>query len=127
MRRISLRTIFTAIATTACVLLVIFIITNTGDDPDHIEIEQVKCNCPTLPPNARVEQKESINQPKETAPPPSPTPEKTQPTTPTTTTRPLPPCTEVSNTSAVQRAIVMYYPHHQIEYFLPELRWSVFK
>ncbi|CAF4078946.1 unnamed protein product [Rotaria sordida] len=35
----------------------------------------------------------------------------------------LKPCKEIQKGSPVQRAIVIYYPHHQSEYFFPEVRW----
>jgi hypothetical protein len=34
-------------------------------------------------------------------------------------------CKEVQKNASVQRAIVIYYPHHQSEYFFPEIRWYV--
>ena len=35
------------------------------------------------------------------------------------------PCEQVEKTSPVQRAIIIYYPHHQSDYFFPEVRWYV--
>ncbi|CAF5079020.1 unnamed protein product, partial [Rotaria sp. Silwood1] len=35
----------------------------------------------------------------------------------------LKPCEPIEKTSPVQRAIIIYYPHHQSEYFFPEVRW----
>ena len=33
------------------------------------------------------------------------------------------PCTEIEKSSPVQRAIIIYYPHHQSDSFFPEVRW----
>lgn len=32
-------------------------------------------------------------------------------------------CQDTDPNSAVQRAILIYYPHHQSDYFFPEVRW----
>lgn len=32
-------------------------------------------------------------------------------------------CKDTDRNSSVQRAIVIYYPSHQHEYFFPEVRW----
>lgn len=116
MRRISLRSIFTAVIGTAFFLLLIFVATNSNENFDENKLSSIKCNCPEkLPYVERV-----------TAPKTEKNVEvkvETSTAESTTTVPPLPPCQPVSNTSAVQRAIIIYYPHHQAEYFFPELKW----
>lgn len=129
MRRISPRSIISAIGLSACFLIIISIVNNLYTHTPDIELPlPPKCDCPSLPPPP----------PKTEAPvvakievPVTPKPEpvavpNVDTTTSTQTTPPLPPCTPVGKDAAVQRAIIIYYPHHQSEYFFPEVRWYVY-
>ncbi len=120
MRRISPRSILSAIGLSVCFLILLFIVNNLNTHTINTEPLPVKCDCPTLPP----------------APPPKvetvavakvevPAAPKIDATTSTQTPPPLPPCQPIEKESPVQRAIIIYYPHHQSEYFFPEVRWYV--
>lgn len=121
MARVFRYSLIRAIALTAGLLVIIFIVTNWNNDYGDIEFPTVKCNCPTAAPPALVKT-ERVTKAKEVPLAPVTT-TTTETTTTTTTTPPLPPCHPISNESAVQRAIIIYYPHHQSEYFFPEIRW----
>ncbi|CAF4159482.1 unnamed protein product, partial [Rotaria sordida] len=103
MRRITLRWILSAIGISICCLILVFIISNFGDNTRIIEQKLVKCDCSSTqssfsqitPTKSNLTRNESI----------------------------LKPCKEIQKSSPVQRAIVIYYPHHQSEYFFPEVRW----
>jgi hypothetical protein len=112
-----------------------FIVNNLNTHTSDIEPVPFKCDCPSLPP-----QPPKVEPPVVTKLEPpavarveipivpkieAPAPPKTDATTSTQTTPPLPPCTPVSQDSPVQRAIIIYYPHHQSDYFFPEVRWYV--
>ena len=110
------RTLLSAIAFTAGLLVVIFVVTNWNNDGVEIEFPTVKCNCPTPTPRAAENTKPSTPAKIETV---AIVTKKETTSTMTTTTPPLPPCNPISNESAIQRAIIIYYPHHQSEYFFP--------
>jgi hypothetical protein len=132
MRRISPRSVLTAIALSLFLLTLIFIINNSHD----IETPPVKCDCPTVVEAAPKIDKPIVVKTEPPVPPKAepPAPPKTEPpvvpktdTTTSTQTPPLtyPPCKQVEKSSSVQRAIIIYYPSHQWEYFFPEIRWYV--
>ncbi|CAF3740625.1 unnamed protein product [Rotaria sordida] len=101
--RITLRLILLAIALCISCILLIFIIINVTGNIYHIESKLVKCNCPSAQ-NSFPQIIPSIS----------------------TTIRNeviLKPCKEIQKSSPIQRAIVIYYPHHQSEDFFPEVRW----
>ena len=107
MRRITLRFILSAIGLCICCILLAFVIINlstTNNNNSHeVKSQSVKCDCPSSQ-NAVVKiipEGSLINS----------TVERSRP------------CKEVQQSSPVQRAIVIYYPHHQSEYFFPEVRW----
>jgi hypothetical protein len=132
MRRISPRSIVSAIGLSLCFVVLIFIFNNLNshniNEPDVLPI---KCDCPALPPQIITPPPPKVEIPvtqkiepsttlKVETPPPT---AKVDVTHITKTTPPFPPCKLVENSSAVQRAIIIYYPHHQSEYFFPEVRW----
>lgn len=83
----------------------------------------VTCDCPKLPPQIITILPAKVEPP---VPPklPEPVPAPRIDSAPVSSTiPPLPPCTPVEKEAAVQRAIIIYYPHHQSEYFFPEVRW----
>jgi hypothetical protein len=103
MRRITLRLILFAIGSTVGCIFIVFVISNSGGDTHKKESQLVTCNCPST---------------QEIVP-------KTIPSVSTVTPKAaiFRPCIEIEKTSPVQRAIIIYYPHHQSEYFFPEVRW----
>ncbi len=105
MRRITLRFILCAIGSTVGCIFVVFVISNSTGDTHKPESQSVICNCPVK---------------QEIVP-------KIISTVPVSTVTPhaavFRPCKEIEKTSPVQRAIIIYYPHHQSEYFFPEVRW----
>jgi hypothetical protein len=122
MPRISPRSLTSAIGVSVFLFIIFFIINHRSDDLEPIP---VKCDCPTIPatttnklPTIKTEvptppKVEAIVVP------------KTVTSTVTTTLPPFPPCKQVDTNSSVQRAIIIYYPYHQSEYFFPEVRWYV--
>lgn len=120
MRRISLRSIFWAIGLCILGLLLVFVISNSGERQHTEEFHSVKCDCPTA-------KKEIISKTKPlqlvTTKASNTTTAASVVTTTTTATTKNFTCKQVENSSAVQRAIIIYYPHHQSEYFFPEVRW----
>ncbi len=110
MRRISLRFVLCAIGSTVACIFIIFILSNSNSDTNKHESQSIPCNCPEA---------------QATVPKIIPTvPVSTTPTsTLTSHTAISKPCIEVQKTSPVQRAIIIYYPHHQSDYFFPEVRW----
>ncbi|CAF1083831.1 unnamed protein product [Rotaria sp. Silwood1] len=117
MRRISFRSIFSTIALSACFLILIFLFTNLNNHSNDTELAQIKCNCPTVAELASKTEKITVPKAEVSATP------KIDAVTNTPTLQPLPPCKQVEQDSPVQRAIIIYYPHHQSEYFFPEVRW----
>jgi len=118
-RRISPRLILSAIGLSVCLPILIFIVNNLNSQPSSTEPLPVKCDCPTLPPPPpKIETVAPLKIEVPFAP-------KIDATTSTQTPPPLPPCKPVEKESPVQRAIIIYYPHHQSEYFFPEVRWYV--
>ncbi|CAF4743704.1 unnamed protein product, partial [Rotaria sp. Silwood2] len=103
MRRITLRLILSAIGICICCILLVFIVSNFSNNIYEIESKSAKCNCPPtknsfpqiIPSESSITRIETI----------------------------LKPCEEIQKSSPVQRAILIYYPHHQSEYFFPEVRW----
>jgi hypothetical protein len=103
MRRISLRLILSAIGLCVGCILLGFVISNQNNTTHEEKPQSVKCDCPSA--EAAVT--------------------KIIPSVLNVTAnveRPIP-CIEIQKDSPVQRAIVIYYPHHQSEYFFPEVRW----
>jgi len=112
MRRITLRFICYTTGLSICFILLAFSMSNLGDH-NYMQEHQpvpVKCNCPL--------QQEVV--PKIIPPVLIVTPAVS---TVTASSIGLKTCNEVQKTSPVQRAIIIYYPHHQSEYFFPEVRW----
>jgi hypothetical protein len=103
MRRLTLRFLLSAIALTVCGILIAFVISNSGGVLHEIKAQSVECDCPTTPKAVPIvtvaasTSKHAVSASRS--------------------------CVEVKNTSAVQRAIIIFYPHHQSEYFFPEVRW----
>lgn len=131
MRRISPRSILSAIVLSVCCIFIIFLMNNLNGALSEPEPLPVTCDCPKLPPQiitvlpAKIEppvppKVEVPVAPKVEDPPPA---ARVDPAPISPTIPPLPPCTPVEKDAAVQRAIIIYYPHHQSEYFFPEVRW----
>ncbi|CAM2722764.1 unnamed protein product [Rotaria socialis] len=114
MRRVSSRLILTAIGLCICCILLIFAVSNYGHSTEEIDQKTAKCDCT---PSEKI-----AVQPVPLAPIATATAITTTTTT-TTTTQILKECNETQKSSPVQRAIIIYYPHHQSEYFFPEVRW----
>ncbi|CAF4918381.1 unnamed protein product, partial [Rotaria sp. Silwood1] len=101
--RVTLRLILLIIGICICCILLTFAISNFGNDTHQIEPEPVKCDC-SLTQNSFPQTIPSVS---------NITPNKPI----------LKPCKPIKKTSPVQRAIVIYYPSHQSEYFFPEVKW----
>lgn len=107
MRRLNRRLIATGIGAAVLCLIVIFALNakSTENDDDEFQSKIGKCHCPsdhkaTFPPesSAKIEMENpNVNR--------------------------FDLCKDTDPTSAVQRAILIYYPHHQGDYFFPEVRW----
>ncbi|CAF3350277.1 unnamed protein product [Rotaria socialis] len=118
MRRVSIRLIVSAIALSVCFFVLIFIIINVNDHTEHLELPPYKCECPlVVEPGSKAEK---LVVPKIEAPSIS---KMDTASNSTQTMPPLPICRPVDKSQPVQRAIIIYYPHHQSEYFFPEVRW----
>ncbi|CAF1147464.1 unnamed protein product [Adineta ricciae] len=107
MRRISYRLLLSAIGLCVGFILIVFVFShsNGGDvTPEKTPRQSAECNCPETSKTKSNAAGSSI---------------LTQTSIPNKTAA----CKEVKNTSAVQRAIVIFYPHHQRDYFFPEVRW----
>lgn len=118
MRRISPRSITTAIAIAVCFLISTFIVNHFNRQSEEVD-PALKCDCPTIAPEiitSRIEV--TVIQRVEV-----PVPSNGSSYFVTKTLPPLPPCTPITAEAPVQRAIIIYYPHHQGEYFFPEVRW----
>ncbi|CAF3335253.1 unnamed protein product [Rotaria sp. Silwood2] len=105
--RVASRLIPSTIGICVCCIILVFIISNISNNTPEVESTSVKCNCPST----------QNSFPQTTV---------LGSTTTTTTTQNkaiLKPCEEIQKSSPVQRAIIIYYPHHQSEYFFPEVRW----
>jgi hypothetical protein len=98
MRRISLRTMAFAILMCVSISLLIYAI-NIYETNGQQQI--IECDCPTHKENVSTITKSTSHQRSDA----------------------FRPCEQISNISAVQRGIIIYYPHHQSEYFFPEVRW----
>ncbi len=103
MPRFTLRLIFSAIGLFVCFILLAFVMSNSGDKIHIQESQPVNCDCPltqervpNIIPSVLTVRSNKVR---------------------------LATCKEVQKTSPVQRAIIIYYPHHQSEYFFPEVRW----
>ncbi|CAF4331421.1 unnamed protein product [Rotaria sp. Silwood2] len=105
--RVASRLIPSTIGICVCCIILVFIISNISNNTPEVESTSVKCNCPST--------QNSFPQ----------TTVLGSATTTTTTQNKaiLKPCEEIQKSSPVQRAILIYYPHHQSEYFFPEVRW----
>jgi hypothetical protein len=113
------RSILTVIVLSVCFFVLIFILDNLNTRTNDRDLSLVKCDCPTLPPPApRIETSFVAKVEVPVAP-------KIDVVTSARTLPPLPPCQPVEKNSPVQRAIIIYYPHHQSEYFFPEIRWYI--
>lgn len=107
MRRITLRLVISAIGVSILGILLIFTITNYGHKYEQIETKPVKCDCPVV-------EKIVIQT----------VPAVVNTISPNISRIPIfKICNETQQSSPVQRAIIIYYPHHQGEYFFPEVRW----
>jgi hypothetical protein len=100
MRRITLRFIITAIGLSLCFIVITLFVTGNSRDENF---QSAKCDCPSARKAA----------PQIILPEPNFTSNKTRSSQ----------CKEVQQSSPVQRAIIIFYPHHQSEYFFPEVRW----
>lgn len=99
MRRISLRNILCTISLSVLCLCVIFLINNATNSNDLDESLNIGCDCSSKQGELRRRIPPVVN------------------------TNVLKPCEQVEKTSPVQRAIIIYYPNHQSDYFFPEVRW----
>ncbi len=119
MRRITLRFICYTIGLFVCFILLAFSMSNLGDHTSIREFQPVpiKCDCPL--------QQEVVPKIIPKVPTVIPTVPTVTPAVSTVTASTISSetCNEVQKTSPVQRAIIIYYPHHQSEYFFPEVRW----
>lgn len=122
MRRISRRLIFSAIALSICLFILLFIVNNLNEPSEHLESPPYKCECPLLIESHAKAEKSNVL--KEVLHPQNIGMRNDSRTT--TTPPPSPPCKQVDKNSPIQRAIIIYYPHHQSEYFFPEVRWYVY-
>ena len=107
MRRISYRLLLSAIGLSVGFILIVFVFSHSnGNDAatENKPRQSAECNCPEISKNKQNVASSSL---------------LIQTSLPNKTAT----CTEVKNTSAVQRAIVIFYPHHQRDYFFPEVRW----
>jgi len=122
MPRISPRSLTSAIGVSLFLCIIFFIMNHRSDDTELIP---VKCDCPTIPAT-------TVNK-LTTTKTDAPTPPKVEAavvpkivtSTVTSTLPPFPPCKQIDTNSSVQRAIIIYFPYHQSEYFFPEVRWYV--
>ena len=124
MRRTSLNSILTVIALPVGLLMLILVVSHLSDHSDNAEPSSVKCQCPTMTESTvKINLSTVTNHDIVSA--------STSTTdiafNNTSTTQPLSFCKEIDKSSPVQRAIIIYYPHHQSEYFFPEVRWYVQK
>ncbi|UJR27829.1 hypothetical protein I4U23_009097 [Adineta vaga] len=104
MRRNTFKFLLSAIGLSVGCILIVSITNNLGGArSDKKNFKKVECDCPQTI-NAKSSISSSISATIQS---------QNKPTK----------CTEVKNTSAVQRAIVIFYPYHQSEYFFPEVRW----
>ncbi|CAF1077399.1 unnamed protein product [Adineta steineri] len=99
MRCVGLRFVLAAIGLSIFCILVVFVTSNSRDDIHEKLSQPTKCDCPLTKDAPSI-----------------------VPVLSSTVVKPKS-CVEVQNTSAVKRAIVIFYPHHQSEYFFPEVRW----
>ena len=107
MRRLNRRLIFAGIGAALLCFLLMFVVNNnsTGSANDENQPKIGRCHCPsdqqaTFPPESSA--KQAIVNPN---------------------VRRFESCQDTDPKSAVQRAILIYYPHHQSDYFFPEVRW----
>ena len=103
MRRIIQRMVFLAIILSLSLVLLATVIGNSGNGDDEQDVEADQCNCAKNPAAAgsAVRLSRLIN------------PNANR----------FKDCKNTDTNSSVQRAIVIYYPSHQQEYFFPEVRW----
>ncbi|CAF1258541.1 unnamed protein product [Adineta steineri] len=121
MRRISPRSLLLSIGISLFLFVIIFIVNHRSIDIEELPI---KCNCPTVPAQTLPTINNTISIINATKIEAVTIQKVNIPTiAPSTTLPPLPPCKPVEKNSSVQRAIIIYYPHHQSEYFFPEIRW----
>jgi hypothetical protein len=104
MRRITLRFIVTAIGLSLCfTVITLFVTGHFGGNSRDENFQSAKCDCPSALKAA---------------------PKIIRPVANVTSNRARSSqCKEVQQSSPVQRAIIIFYPHHQSEYFFPEVRW----
>ena len=103
MRRITLRYILTTIGLSLCCIFIAFVFINYSGNTSEKTSQSVKCDCSS--------KQEAVLKT-------IPSVSVDAPNTARSRT-----CIEVQKSSPVQRAIVIFYPHHQSEYFFPEVRW----
>lgn len=99
MRRISRRHILCTISLCIVCLCLIFLINNTKNSNSIGEPAVVDCDCSSK--HGETTTKFPL----------------------VLSTNVLKSCEQVEKSSPVQRAIIIYYPHHQSDYFFPEVRW----
>ena len=100
MRRISPRHILCAIILSVVCLCVIFLINNaTSSNSLFDESLKIDCDCSSKEGEIPRRIPSVVNR------------------------NVLKPCEQMEKTSPIQRAIIIYYPHHQSDYFFPEVRW----
>ncbi|CAF3342728.1 unnamed protein product [Rotaria sp. Silwood1] len=101
--RVTLRLILSATGISVCCFLLVLIVRNFSNNTHEKESKSVKCDYPST--------QTLFSQ-------------TTSSVSNITRNKPiLKPCKPIKKTSPVQRAIVIYYPHHQSEEFFPEVRW----
>jgi hypothetical protein len=103
MRRITLRLIYSAIGFSVCCILLIFVFSNSDDHIHLKESQSIKYDCSLI---------------QEATPKSIPLIATINPNAIRFAT-----CKDMEKTSPIQRAIIIYYPSHQSEYFFPEVRW----
>jgi hypothetical protein len=102
MRRITLRFMLTAIGLSICFIVIVSFVTgHFGGNSTDENFQSTKCDCTR---NAASNILLAL-------------------TNFTSNKARSSPCIEVQQSSPVQRAIIIFYPHHQSEYFFPEVRW----
>ena len=106
MPRIFPRSSLSSIVLFVCLIATILTVNHLYTLRDDPEVRAAKCNCSELPLQVI-----------------TPVVPKVEIAISTTTVPPPPPCRPVETESAVQRAILIYYPHHQTGHFFPEIRW----
>ena len=101
MRRLIQRMVLLAIAVSLSLVLLATVIGNSGNDQQN-EHSADSCDCAKNPSAAAALRAVPLVNPNANR---------------------FKNCKDTDKNSSVQRAIVIYYPSHQHEYFFPEVRW----